>query len=239
MGVDTLECDVHVSADGVAMVAHDREYAGRLIPRLTSAELLAGTPVPTLASVLALMAGRRADTVRINIETKFDVLHPAEEAPREKFVSAVVATLRAADMLDRASVQSFDWTVLRMVREEEPQLALNGLANIAYLEEHAAGASPWLAGLDIDDFFGSVSLAAAQLGLDAISPSEKITTPALVTEAHRHDLRVLPYTVDDPATAKHLIDLGVDGLISNRPDLIREVLATLDLPLPPSYPEVG
>ena len=61
-------------------------------------------------------------------------------------------------------------------------------------------------------------------------------TRAMVEEAHAAGLGVVPYVVDDPPTMRHLVDLGVDGLITNRPDLLREVLAGLGRPLPTAYP---
>ena len=73
-------------------------------------------------------------------------------------------------------------------------------------------------------------------GFPAISPSHTILTPAMVAEAHEAGLRVLPYTVDNEPMMRHLVGIGVDGLITNRPDLLREVLASMDQPLPRRYP---
>ena len=139
----------------------------------------------------------------------------------------------------RSSIQSFDWAVLRLVRTADPGLCLNALTNTDYLEIDQPGASPWLAGIDIDDFADSVPAAVSALGFDAISPSHSILTPAMVTEAQAADLRVLPYTVDDEPTMRRLLEMGVDGLITNRPDLMRDVLASQDLPLPRRYPAHG
>ena len=61
----------------------------------------------------------------------------------------------------------------------------------------------------------------------------------MVAEAHEAGLRVLPYTVDNEPMMRHLLDMEVDGLITNRPDLMREVLASADLPLPRRYPAHG
>jgi glycerophosphoryl diester phosphodiesterase len=236
LGVSTLECDVHVTRDGVPVLSHERTYAGRLVPRSTYAEL---EGVATLGELFALVRERRADEVGLNVETKFDVLHPTEEAPREVFVEVLVDAVRAADLVDRTSVQSFDWAVLRLVRAAEPGLALNALTNTDYLEVDEPGASPWLAGLDIDDFQDSVPAAASSLGFDAISPSHTILTPAMVAEAHDAGLRVIPYTVDAPATMRRLLAMQVDGMITNRPDVLRDELAGMDLPLPPSYPPLA
>jgi glycerophosphoryl diester phosphodiesterase len=244
IGVTTLECDVHVSADSVPVLSHERTYAGRIIPLLTYAELaglhpVGPEPIATLADLIALVADRGADQVGLNIETKFDVLHPDEGAPRERFVETVLAALEGHDLLDRCSIQSFDWSMLRLVHAAEPRIALNALARTDLLEIDQPGLSPWLGGLDIDDFGDSVPAAVSALGFDAISPSHTILTPAMVAEAHEAELRVLPYTVDNEPMMRHLVALGVDGLITNRPDLLREVLASMDQPLPERYPSHG
>jgi len=236
IGVSTLECDVHISADGVPVLSHERTYAGRLIARHAAAEL---APIATLHDLIALVAERQAGDVGLNIETKFDVLHPDEGAPRERFVETVVQVLRESEMVERASIQSFDWTVLQLVRAAEPRLSLNALSRTDYLEADQPGASPWLGGLDIDDFHDSVPAAVSSLGFDAISPSHTILTPAMVAEAHEAGLRVLPYTVDAAASMRRLIGFGVDGLITNRPDVLRAVLAEMDMPLPRSYPRIA
>jgi glycerophosphoryl diester phosphodiesterase len=242
--VTTLECDVHISLDGVAVLSHERTYAGQLIPRLTHAELAAACPpglepIATLSELLVLLTERGANEVGLNIETKFDVLWADERAPRERFVDGITHVLEGSPILDRTSVQSFDWEVLRLVHEAQPRLALNALTNTGYLEVDQPGASPWLAGLDIDDFAGSVAAAASVLGFDAISPSHTILTPAMVAEAHEAGLRVLPYTVNDQPMMGHLVRMGVDGLITDRPDLLREVLASMEQPLPRQYPPHG
>jgi glycerophosphoryl diester phosphodiesterase len=244
VGVSTLECDVHISVDGVPVLSHERTYAGRIIPLTTYDELVHQcppdlAPLVTLTDLVALLEERAADEVGLNIETKFDVLHPDESAPRERFVEVVLGVLHGSTLSGRSSIQSFDWAVLRLVRAAEPALALNALTNTDYLDVDQPGASPWLAGLDIDDFGDSVPAAVSALGFNAISPSHSILTAAMVAEAHRAGLRVLPYTVDNEATMRHLIAIEVDGLITNRPDLLREVLASLGAPLPRQYPGHG
>ena len=244
LGVSTLECDVHVSADGVPVLCHERTYAGRIVPLLTYAELVTlhpggQEPIPTLHELCDLLHDRGADEVGLNIETKFDVLHPDENAPRERFVESVLEVLHDSEVGRRSSIQSFDWAVLRLVRAADPEISLNALTNTDYLEVDQPGASPWLAGIDIDDFADSVPAAVSALGFDAISPSHTILTPAMVAEAHDAGLQVIPYTVDAPPSMRRLIEFGVDGMITNRPDVLRTVLAEMDVPLPRSYPRIA
>lgn len=288
IGVRTLECDVHLTADGVPVVVHDRRlgaekyadtgpavdgdpffpYVGALVPELTLAQLRTidagsrplathpeqrpapGAPIPLLTELFELLADRGADAVGINLETKFDALAPEESSPRERFAEVLVAAVHAAGLVERVSIQSFDWGVLRLVRAAEPRLRLNVLASPRNLEAGATGASPWLDGTDIDEFAGDLVRAVAGHGFDAISPShgypftsgvddpayQPFTTPSMVQEAHAAGLRVIPYTVDDAPTMRALIDLGVDGLITNHPDRLRGVLAERGEPVPRQYP---
>ena len=205
--------------------------------------------IPTLDEVFALVADRAADTVRFNIETKFDALAPHESAPRERFAEVVVEHVRRAGLVHRVAVQSFDWACLRLVREAEPELRLTVLAAPKYLGAGSPEPSPWLGGPHIDDFPDLTAAVAAE-GFHAISPSHgypfasgvtdpayrPFTTPELVGSAHAAGLEVVPYTVDDPATMDALVALGVDGLITNHPDRLRVVLAARGEPLPPAYP---
>jgi glycerophosphoryl diester phosphodiesterase len=236
IGVTTLELDVQISRDGEPVLSHERALPdGEFISWLTSDQL----GLDTLDDVFALLARRGADGVRVNVETKFDVVRPDEIAPRERFAEVVVDRTRRAGMVDRVSVQSFDWDVLDLVHAAEPGLALNVLTNTAQQEAGLPGASAWMAGVDIDDFAGDVAAAAAGRGYAALSPRHTIVTPALVRAAHDADLRVIPYTVDDPDLMSAMVDLGVDGLITNRPDLARETMTAHGLALPQRFPGGG
>ncbi|MGX1763454.1 glycerophosphodiester phosphodiesterase, partial [Streptomyces lydicus] len=92
--------------------------------------------------------------------------------------------------------------------------------------------------------------AAASFGADAVSPVHgdpqsgsiedpgyrPFTTADLVDAAHQHGMRVIPWTVDDRPTMTALLDLGIDGLITNRPDLLRAILAERGYELPAPRP---
>jgi glycerophosphoryl diester phosphodiesterase len=204
--------------------------------------------MPTLAEVFGLLDERGADDVFVNLETKFEVSAPAETEPRERFVDVVCTTLEDHGMLERASVQSFDWGILRLLRERASSVRLNALTSGHYLEAGQPGGSPWMDGLDIDHFGGDLVAAAASRGFHAVSPIHgspflsgvgdpayrPFVTPSMVARAHDAGMRVLPYTVDDPDTMRALLELGVDGLITNYPDRLRAVLAEAgrDLPKP-------
>jgi glycerophosphoryl diester phosphodiesterase len=236
LGVSTLELDVHVSLDRRLVVRHDR-----ILP---DGEFLAWLPaesagVPLLDEVFALARERGADEVRFNIETKFDPTHPDEDAPRELFADLLTDAIVTAGLVERVSVQSFDWACLDLVHANEPRLGLNVLTNTNYQEIGLPGASPWMAGVDIDDFGGDVVRAASGRGYTGLSPRHTLLTREMIDEAHRAGLQVIPYTVDDPGVMDHLVDLGVDGLITNRPDIARDVMAARGMPLPRAHPAAG
>ncbi|WP_457205217.1 glycerophosphodiester phosphodiesterase family protein [Nocardioides sp. P5_C9_2] len=246
LGVSTLELDVHLTADDDVVVSHDPALAdARLIRTLTRADL--PPSMPLLRQVAALLAERGADPVRVNLEIKYDALAAADPTSRADVVDVVVEAIRIDGLVGRTSIQCFDWGALRLVGDVEPLLARNLLVSPRYLKGSADGPSPWFDGLEVQEHF--VRTAAAQ-GFDAISPMHgspfaagvddpayvPFATAGLVAEAHEVGLRVVPYVVDDPPTMRALLDAGVDGLITNRPDVLRTVLAGLGRSLPAAFP---
>ena len=246
LGVSTLELDVHLTAEDDVVVAHDPALAdARLIRRLDRADL--PPTMPLLCQVAALLDERGADPVRVNLEIKYDALDAARLTTREAFVAKVVAALRIDEMVGRTSIQCFAGGVLARVGAAAPALARNLLVSPKYLRSTAEAPSPWFDGLAVDtDFVGT----AAAEGFTAISPIHgspylsgvddpdyaPYATEALVDQAHRAGLTVIPYVVDDTATMRHLVRLGVDGLITNHPDRLRDVLAAEGRSLPPAFP---
>ena len=248
LGVSTLELDVHLTAGDDVVVHHDPVVAdARLIRRLDRADL--PPTMPLLRQVAALLEDREAEPVRLNLEIKYDALAAAELTTRAEFVEVVVEAIRVDRLVHRTSIQCFDWGVLRLVGEAEPDLRRNLLVSPKYLAGTDDGRpSRWFGGEEVgEDFIGT----AAALGFDAVSPihgspyQSGVADPAyrpfadaaLVAAAHEHGLEVVPYVVDDPPTMRHLVDLGVDGLITNYPDRLRDVLAAAGRPLPRGYPD--
>lgn len=94
---------------------------------------------------------------------------------------------------------------------------------------------------------------AQELGVETISPvhgnpqdgavGDEEYAPyvhqGMVEDAHAAGIEVVPWTVDDPETMESLMDLGVDGLITDYPDRLRQVLQERGLELPPAYPSLG
>ncbi|GAA4429069.1 glycerophosphodiester phosphodiesterase family protein [Georgenia halophila] len=210
---------------------------------------IAPGPMLELGDVFDLVRYYRANQVTLNIETKVEAAAPEETAPREEFVRAVVDEVEAHKMERQVTIQSFDWGALELVGELNPRLPRVALTNYDFLEVGQPGASVWLGGLDADDFGGDLVAMAEQLGVEAISPVHGFpqdgtvadddytpyVTAKMVDDAHAAGIEVIPWTVDDPDTMRRLIETGIDGLITDRPDRLRDVMDECDLRLPKQY----
>jgi len=223
-------------------------------PQFPGQEVHPGERMPLLSEVLDLVNRYRAHQVTLNIETKVEAGAPEQTAPREQFVQVVAREVRAARLVDQVTIQSFDWGALLRMRQVEPRLPVVALTNgQQFLQVGQPGASPWLGGIDIDAFPGSIQqkfvAAAASFGADAVSPVHgdpqngsvgdpgyvPFTTPELVRAAHRAGMKVIPWTIDDRETIESLMDIGVDGMITDAPDVLRAIMAERHLKLPKAY----
>ncbi len=196
-----------------------------------------GARIPALSEVFALTERMDANVVRFNIETKLTPTSGAETPEPDAFADAVAAVVRSARMTARVTVQSFDWRVLAALRRIAPEIARACLTLETPQDDNVQrgrpGPSPWTAGLDIDDFDGSTPRLVAAAGCHIWSPYYRNVSAIDMEDAKRAGVRVIPWTVNEPADMEGLIDLGVDGLISDYPDRLRTVLADNGIPLPP------
>jgi glycerophosphoryl diester phosphodiesterase len=197
-----------------------------------------GTPIPTLAEVFALVRKSGDEHVRLNIETKIDPHHPDESSGPERFVTLVLDLLEAEKFTGRVMIQSFDWRTLLLVQKRAPAIPTvylsqqQGGASTVFLDR----ASPWTAGFDPKNHGGSVPRAVKAAGGAIWSPFFGDVDPALVSDAHRLGLTVVVWTVNRPEDMARLIDMGVDGIISDRPDLLRRIAGEKGIALPRGWP---
>jgi glycerophosphoryl diester phosphodiesterase len=142
----------------------------------------------------------------------------------------VAAVADAENVAGRIIVQSFDWRGPRRMRATRPDIRLAWLTSRAFL----AGARSWWDGPHPEDFGGSIPRAVAAEGGPTWGPGHADLTEDALAEAHALGLRVVPWTVNRPEDMRRLIRWGIDGLITDRPDLARAVLAQEGCELPPS-----
>lgn len=212
LGVTHLETDVHATSDGVAIISHDPDLgrltgdstpiAERTRDQLRSVRLGADQQVATLADLLDAFPD-----AFLNIDLKADAV-----------VEPAVRAIRAAHAADRVLVTSFD-----DARRRRALASLPGAAT-----------SPGSRGVLAAALAGRLHLPPVSRrvldGVDALQIPERfrgvrILTPALIAQAHAKGVEVHVWTVDDPSDMVRLLDLGVDGLITDRADLALDVLS--------------
>ena len=276
MGVDTLELDVGVTADGEVIISHERglnpdlardangayvappgtpfvklQFAdvrtydvGQIRPDSSYAKqfpdqrALPGTRIPTLKQLFALVRRSGNTNVRFNIETKIDPNHPDETLDPQAFVAKLLGLIEAEALTDRVMIQSFDWRTLLLVQQQAPKIPTvyltlqRGQAPNVALDK----ATNWTAGFSPADHGGSLPRTIRAAGGAVWSPYFGDVTAALIEEAHALGLRVVVWTVNKPDDMARMIELGVDGIISDRPDLLRQVAGEKGIALPSGTP---
>jgi len=218
VGVDAVELDVHLSADGEPVVIHDplleRTTDGRGLVGAETAEALrlldagrwfgegfAGERIPTLAEALHFLR-----PIRVIVEVKNGPVRYAG-------IAGAVAAVIAASGHRAVVVSSFDHELLPQIRAAVPGIE----TAVLYV------ARP------ID----SVRLAQ-EAGAGILQPHWAFLTPDVVAAAHQAGLRVEPWVVDEPDHLAHVVAMTPDGVMTSYPDRLRAVLAKLGYPLPPA-----
>jgi glycerophosphoryl diester phosphodiesterase len=237
LGVDLLELDVHLSADGVPVVVHDAslerttEGTGAVGERpaaeLTRLRLrgpdgaITGERLPTLDDVLALVAPTRAGLL---VEVKGPVpgvnvlyerdgdevrIEPGPDYPG--LVDKTVAALHKARVLERSNLMGFSPDVARRARELAPDVATTFLVaapHVALVEARPADAIAW----------------ARRVGATDVGMQHVLVDAAVMAAARRDGLRVGVWTVNEEPEMRRVIALGVDVLTSDRPDVALRAL---------------
>ncbi|WP_433685660.1 glycerophosphodiester phosphodiesterase [Nocardia sp. CA-119907] len=237
----------------VGKVIHDLTYAqtqtldcgSRTLPNFPRQQAVPGNRIATLPQLFDLVSAHGVDGVRFNIETKVEADKTEQSATPQEFVDTILGAVAQAGKTDAVEIQSFDWRTLPLVRKAAPSVPLVAL----YDDTTFVAGSRWLGPVRYEDHPGDPLAAVRALGADIVSPGysvpygKKAGEPGFaliadrgyVDNAHRLGLRVIPWTVNDKATIAAQIDTGVDGVITDYPDVMREVLQQKGLPLPAAY----
>ena len=214
-GVDGIELDVHLSRDGHVVICHDDRVdrttdGSGLVAELELEQLksldagswfsreYAGERIPTLMEFFEAVSASKWRGL-INVELKSG---PVPYPGLEQLVADLV---REFDLVDRVLVSSFNHYALVELKRVASDIK-TGALYIAGLFE------PWH--------------YAQAIGCDALHPMYPGAQPPIIQGAHRAGMTVNTWTVDQPDVARLLADAGVDGIITNCPDRIREALTS-------------
>lgn len=200
-----------------------------------------GTRMLALAELFERMKALKADAVHFNIETKISPEMPTETVSPEVFVDKLLAVVQAHGMAQRVVIQSFDWRTLAIVQQRAPGMRTAYLTAqqpwTDNIKPKTADAARWTHTIRAEDHSDVPSMVKAAGGT-IWSPYFADITPALVQKAQSLGLKAVPWTVNTANDLQAMIDLKVDGLISDYPDRARALLlkAGYSLPAPLALP---
>lgn len=200
-------------------------------------QALDGARIPRLSDLFALVRKAGNDQVRFAIETKLTPTSGAETPEPEAFARAVIAAVREAGVQQRSTILSFDWRTLAVVQNEAPEI---GTVYLTIQQPNSNNVGPsrrpeWTNGILFRDH-GSVPKMIKAAGGRFWSSFFRDLDVAAIKEAQSLGIQVLAWTVNEPADIEKVLDLGVDGIVSDRPDLVREAMARRGMALPKATP---
>lgn len=224
------------AADIGSMPDHDHPHQ-RLVP---------GARLLTLRDLLVTV-GAAAPALRFIVELKVDATRAGAAAYRERLLAGVLTDVDAAGVRARAVLHSFDWHVLQLAREVAPDLQRSALATPG---DTFRSGSPWLPHRLFERVDGDLVAAAADVGAQVVCPfhggaptaSYDVVDAGFVGRAHDQGITVVPWTVNDPNEVLALARCEVDGIITDYPDRVLDVLAvamTRDASAPEARIEQG
>jgi glycerophosphoryl diester phosphodiesterase len=210
LGYHHLETDVHLTADGQLVAFHDTDLrrtcgvdltiAGSPWDQLREVRVDGREPIPLMSELLD-----RFPDARFNVDCKSDAAVPA-----------LVELVRARDLLDRICIGAFSHARLRKIR------SLLGPRLITCMSP------PEVASLRLAGRISGTALRVAQVPVRAAESGAGrrlvVVTRRFVDRAHRHGVDVHVWTIDDADEMHRLLDLGVDGIMTDRPEVLRAVL---------------
>jgi glycerophosphoryl diester phosphodiesterase len=198
-----------------------------------------GARLPKLDELLALVKRSGNEQVRLALEIKVRPDAPDETMAPEPFARKLVDAVHQAGMAPRTTILSFDWRALQAVQKLAPEIGTVYLSiqrpNFDNIGAGRPGASPWTAGLAHAEH-GSVPKMIKAAGGRIWSSFHGDLDAAKVKEAQALGLTVLAWTVNEPARIAQVMDMGVDGIVTDRPDLLRQEMQRRGMPLPAATP---
>jgi glycerophosphoryl diester phosphodiesterase len=237
LGVDLVELDVHLSADGQPVVIHDATLdrttdASGPVARRTAAELagvrlrgpdgeVTDERVPTLDEVLSLVAPSGAGVllevkgpaagVNVAYERHAGEVRITPGPAYAGLVDRAMAVVRQAAMLDHVNVMGFSPEVVAQARAAAPGVPTTFLVTAAHVQHVQARPEEAIA--------WAVRFGATDAGVQ-----HTLAVPALLAAARAAGIRVGVWTVNDEPVMRRMLELGVDVLTTDRPDVARRVL---------------
>ena len=216
LNADGIETDIYLTADGHLAVCHDPDISrtsngSGVITEMTMESLrrfdfgswyspeFAGTVIPSLPEVLELV--RHMDVINIEIKD----MGPAGSAARREAFALLLRQLKEAGCVERTLISSFHHSLLKELKEASPALRTGLLYG--------------------DPFTPEETIAMVRsFDADAIHPYIGCLTESVAEACRKRRIDINAWTINDPENVRRALSLGVTGIITNLPDMVRQVM---------------
>lgn len=229
MGTHGFETDVHLSKDGVPVICHnytidETSNGSGKIEEMTLAELkkydfgayysseFKGTPLPTLEEFLQLAQGKGLKILNIELKPESDT------ARRETLVRKTLELVEKYELSDILLISSFSKEILEYIKQVDPKCKTAFLYPAGYKRALLAVMPPFK--------------AMKKMDCHAAHPHKLCIRGSFVENAHKNGLQVNVWTVDEAEEIRNMIKAGVDGIITDCPDRVHQILNEMN-----GYPE--
>lgn len=215
IGVDGIELDVHKSKDGQLVVIHDediqRTFKGMVLIKDSTLEEIKNfkcrkfefienedCKIPTLREVFELI---KNENIILNVEAKTDLIHYDLEQD-------LLDLIKEYGIEDKIFISSFNHQCLNILQNLDNRFKYGALYE--YKKDYAPETN--------------VVEHAKKLNVYSINISQQLVSKEIVDLAHKNNIKVFVYTINKPNSMRKMIDFNVDGVFSDYPDLMNEIL---------------
>ena len=219
--VEGVETDVHLTKDGIPVICHNYtvdktsdgkgEINSHTLDELKSFDFgsyfhhtYKGTKIPTLEEFLSLMETAKLKIMNIEIKS-----------PKDKdysIVEKVIEAVKAHNLFDRLLISSFDADLLVKVKDTDEKCKTGFL----YSPDKILALKMWNRAVDF----------AKSIGADALHPHQVYVNREYVEQAHENGIMVNPWTINKEKDIRKMIEFGVDGVITDVPNIAKEIIAS-------------
>lgn len=210
---------------------------GHLVKLFPDQKPAPGSKICSLEQIIQLVKKQNEKT-KIQIEIKYYPKQPGQSFSPDKIVNELAKIIRQENIVDRVEVQAFDWSCLQMLKQINPNIKVSYLTRPDITEKikstDPVNAKLYTGGYLLSNYDNSIPKMILALGGNIWGPRDVEVTKELVQECHDLGLRVVTWSLVEKLGEQfvsemidHLIDCKVDGIITDRPDLLINYLGDL------------
>lgn len=182
-------------------------------------KFFSGIRIPTLSELLELACLPEYKSLYLLLEVKSET-----SVNKEDFIRKIVQEIQAKKLENRTVLHSFDWDLLKECQKVAPKIPRSFLSELPENSEGTTYNTSEEVTPDFCSFKSSIPKAIADQNGQLWCPYFKDLTSALLKEAHALGLLVCTWTVNEIEDIENMIDIGIDGIVTDYPDRVQSVL---------------